>query len=79
MRYLQLPSRTAAEAISHRVALSNGSGKPGQVTQFWFSLTEAPDGEAVLSVPEKDVRHLDKAEVEKLIDKRPTKFEPEIE
>jgi hypothetical protein len=76
MKYLKQQTRKDADAISHRIALEQGAGTPQHVTQFWFSIDESDDGEALLTIPDGQEKLLNADEERALVEVRPSKFDP---
>ena len=74
MKYLECSTKADAMERSHNIAVANGSGKPGQVTQYWHGWHEAEDGTTILLVG--DTKHLTRDEIGRLLSRMPEKFEP---
>lgn len=77
MKFLECTTKAEAMQRSHDIAVANGSGKPGQVTQYWHGWNEAEDGTAILLVG--DEKYLTLSESERLLSDMPEKFKPKAD
>lgn len=53
MKYLIFPSFDMALQRSHNIAVEQGAGKEGDVTQYWFGTIEHEDGRAAMEVSDE--------------------------
>ena len=80
-----LCTQAEAKDISRRMARRMGSGRPGQVTQYWDAWSVASDGSALLIVRDdmllQDVFKTSEVGefAGKLLDRMPDKYKPSTE
>ena len=81
MRYLEMADEQKAKEASHAMAVAKGSGKPGDVTQYWESWRVAEDGTAELSIRPENEDLLSADDKPRLVDERDRleKFKPDPE